>query len=307
MELSIVICTYNRSSFLRECLESIVRQRILFIDVPIEIIVIDNNSNDDTSSVVEEFRNEFSSLSLVYLLEKKQGISYSRNTAIQNSKGKFIAFVDDDAVINANWLTSLLNGIDNIDAQVFGGPIYPRFEIPCPLWIDSSYFIRTFKKHSGYLSGIAAIEGFAGGNVCFKKEIFDAIGLFDISLGMNGDVMGLGEESELFNRLYTSSYKAKIYNLDGMSVSHFEAAAKFDRNYLKDRISLSGEQFAYRFISQNKFLGIFMIFFKLIKQLIFSFYYLIQFPFFKTTRFKFLKCIWIVRGLIKGVLSSWYY
>lgn len=304
MELSIVICTYNRSSFLREGLEAIVQQRLAFIDVSIEIIVVDNNSCDETFSVVEEFKNKFSSLSLVYFLEKKQGISFSRNTAIQNSKGKFIAFVDDDAVVNANWLTSLLHGINNIDAQVFGGPIYPRFEIPCPAWIDSNYFARIFKKHSGYLSGLAAIEGFPGGNVCFKKEIFDAIGLFDISLGMNGDVMGLGEEPELFNRLYSSSYKARIYNVHEMSVSHFEAASKFDRTYLKDRISLSGEQFAYRFFSKNKLLGIFMIFFKLIKQLLFSFYYLIQIPFFKITRFKFLKCTWIVRGLIKGVLNS---
>ena len=99
MELSIVICTYNRSSFLREGLEAIVHQSLAFLDVPIEMIVVDNNSSDDTSSVVEEFQNKFSSLSLVYFLEKQQGISFSRNTAIQNSKGKFIAFVDDDAVV----------------------------------------------------------------------------------------------------------------------------------------------------------------------------------------------------------------
>lgn len=303
MELSIVICTYNRSSFLREGLEAIVHQSLAFLDVPIEMIVVDNNSSDDTSSVVEEFQNKFSSLSLVYFLEKQQGISFSRNTAIQNSKGKFIAFVDDDAVVNANWLTSLIHSINHIDAQVFGGPIYPRFEIPCPAWIDSNYFARTFKKHNGYLSGLAAIEGFPGGNVCFKKEIFDAIGLFDTSLGMNGNVMGLGEEPELFNRLYSSSYKARIYNVHDMSVSHFESAAKLDCTYLKDRISLSGQQFAYRFISQNKFSGIFLVFFKLMKQLLFSFYYLIQIPFFKTSRFKFLKCIWNVRGLIKGTLQ----
>ena len=305
MELSIVICTYNRSSFLREGLEAIVQQRLAFLDVPIELIVLDNNSSDDTSFVVEEFQNEFSSISLVYYLEKQQGLSYSRNRAIQIAKGKFIAFLDDDAVVNKNWLTILLHAINNIDAHVFGGPIYPRFEIPCPAWIDSNYFIRKFKKKNGYLYGLSEIEGFAGGNVCFKKDVFDQIGYFDTSIGMIGNTLGLGEETDLFARLYDSSYEAKLYNLQEMSIIHFEAAWKLNSLYLKNRISLSGEQSARRFINRNIFLlGYFIVFFKLIKQLLFSFYYLIQIPFFKITRFKFLKCTWIVRGLIKGVLNS---
>ena len=239
-----------------------------------------------------------------YFKEKKQGISFSRNTAIQNSNGKFIAFVDDDAVINTNWLTSLLDSINNIDAQVFGGPIYPIFEIPCPDWIDSNYFKRIFKKHDGYLTGMDYVEGFSGGNVCFKKEIFDVIGLFDTSLGMTGGNMGLGEESELFNRLYHSSYKAKIYNVNDMSINHFEAAYKLELNYLKDRISLSGQQFSLRVINQNKLIGIFLIIFKVTKQFFFSIYFLIQVPFVKIYRFKFLKCTWIVGGVIKSFFDS---
>lgn len=304
MELSIVICTYNRSSFLREGLDAIIQQRLAFLDVPIELIILDNNSSDDTSSVVEEFQNEFSSIRLVYYLEKQQGLSYSRNRAIKIAKGKFIAFLDDDAVITKNWLTSLLYGINHIDAHVFGGPIYPKFEISCPDWIDSDYFIRKFKKNNGYLYGLSEIEGFAGGNVCFKKDIFDQIGCFDTSIGMIGNNLGLGEETDLFARLFDSSYNAKLYNLQEMSIFHFEAEWKLNSLYLKNRISLSGEQSAKRFINRNIFLlGYFIVFFKLIKQLLFSFYYLIQIPFFKITRFKFLKCIWIVRGLIKGVLN----
>ena len=200
--------------------------------MPIELIVLDNNSSDDTSSVVEEFQNEFSNISLVYYLEKQQGLSYSRNRAIQIAKGKFIAFLDDDAVVNKNWL-NLLHGINNIDAHVFGGPIYPRFEIPCPYWIDSNYFIRKFKKKNGYLPGLSEIEGFAGGNVCFKKDVFDQIGYFDTSIGMIGNTLGLGEETDLFARLYDSSYKAKLYNLQEMSIIHFEAAWKLNSLYLK--------------------------------------------------------------------------
>ena len=58
MELSIVICTYNRSSFAKG-LETIVQQRLAFIDVPIELIVLDNNSSDDTSSVLKNSKMSF--------------------------------------------------------------------------------------------------------------------------------------------------------------------------------------------------------------------------------------------------------
>lgn len=302
MELSIVICTYNRSSFLRDGLEAIVKQLLTCSDASIEIIVVDNNSSDDTRAIVEQFQNRFSSLSLVYVFEKVQGLSFARNSGIENAKCKFIAFVDDDAVVNENWLSSLFQVINNTNAHVFGGPIYPRFEIPCPDWIDPNYFVRKFKKNDGFLNSMAAIDGFSGGNMCIKKEIFEAIGYFDTNLGMKGDVMGLGEESELFYRLSESSYIARLYNVEDMSISHFEAAEKLKPLYLKNRILLSGQQSANRFIQRDRFLGFFLVLFKLMKQLLFSFYYLIQIPFFKTSRFKFLKCIWIVRGLIKGVL-----
>lgn len=50
--------------------------------------------------------------------------------------------MDDDATINEDWLNRLLKGIEEIKADVFGGPIFPKFEIDCPKWIDQNYFIR---------------------------------------------------------------------------------------------------------------------------------------------------------------------
>ena len=304
MKLSVIICTYNRSSFLSKGLSAIADQMdLLYID-EVETLVVDNNSSDDTAEVFKEFQLSHPNMNLRYFLEKQQGLSYSRNTGVKSAKGEFVAFVDDDAVIGPHWMSCLFDAICHVDAQVFGGPIYPRFEEPCPEWIDPKYFVRTFASNNGYLKGISANEGFAGGNVCFKKDIFDLIGLFDTSIGMKGNTLGLGEETELFSRLSKSSYGAKLYNLEEMSILHFEAAYKLDPTYVENRIVLSGEQSSKRFLQSGKWLGYLFIFAKTLKQLLFSGYYFLKIPVAKANKFKSLKCIWVVKGLIKGLTSA---
>ena len=300
MNLSIVICTYNRAHFLKLALESLLPQVLQCSVNDIEVVVVDNNSNDGSFAVIKEFQLKFQSLSLLYFLEKQQGLSFSRNRAILESKGNYIVFLDDDATVNDQWLSSLLEAINNQDANVFGGPIYPNFESTCPAWIDSNYFVRTFRSGDGYLNSISAKSGFSGGNMCFARDIFQLIGVFNTSLGMNGTLLGLGEETDLFNRLHQSTYEAKLYNINLMSISHFESSKKFEKSYLKERIKLSGYQFTNRMLAQSKFVGSISVFLKLVKQFLFSIVYLLQIPFIEKCRFKFLKCIWLISGLLKG-------
>ena len=140
MVLSIIICTYNREHFLRLCVDSILNQSEKHqFNKDIEIIIVDNNSKDKTKNIVENFQIS-SKTKIHYFLEKRQGLSYARNCGVSESKGDFIAFVDDDATINNEWLDVLLRGIKTIDVDVFGGPIFPKFEVECPEWIDKSYF-----------------------------------------------------------------------------------------------------------------------------------------------------------------------
>ena len=139
MKLSVIICTYNRSSFLSKGLSAILAQMdLLYID-EVETLVVDNNSSDDTAEVFKEFQLSHPNINLRYFLEKQQGLSYSRNTGVKSAKGEFVAFVDDDAVIGPHWMSCLFDAISHVDAQVFGGPIYPRFEEPCPEWMDPKY------------------------------------------------------------------------------------------------------------------------------------------------------------------------
>jgi glycosyltransferase involved in cell wall biosynthesis len=293
MDLSILVCSYNRSDFLFKCITSIINQTEKR-EEKIEIVIVDNNSHDNTNQVVNELKEKYRT-KIKYIIEKKQGISYSRTTGAKESEGEFIACIDDDAIINKDWLETLFKNIRTIDAEVFGGPIYPNFEIECPDWIDQDYFIRRYMSGDGYLNKITSQTGFSGGNMCIKKIIFEKIGYFDETFGMKGNKMGLGEEPDFFYRLYNSDFQARLYNIDKMSITHFEAKEKLKREYIKARIVLSGKQFTVRILESKESYKKIIILGKLAKQLTFSFFYLIS-----NNKFNFLKCIWVSKGLLEG-------
>ena len=297
MLLSIVICTYNRKPFLELCLNSIIDQTEKYSEKKIEVIVIDNNSSDNTKQFIYEYKSK---KPIIYFLEKKQGLSYARNTGIELSKGEYIAFIDDDATINEKWLDSLLGGIKNTKSKVFGGPIYPRFEIECPKWIDTNYFVRKFKNTNGYLSSLIAKEGFSGGNMCIHNSVFETIGRFNINLGMKGKILKIGEETEFFNRLSEElDGEQHLYNLQDMSITHFEAAYKLEKSYLRKRIILSGENFSIQNKNKNIRDNI-KIYLKIVKQ---SLDFLINII--RIRKFKYLKNIWVLQGLINGLKKDY--
>src|SRR5678815_492050 len=107
LDISVVISTYNRASVLPAAIESILRQNAP--EVNYELIVVDNNSTDDTRQVVESFSNR----NVRYVFEAKQGPSHGRNAGIANARGRIIAFTDDDVRPAADWLSNIKRAFDN--------------------------------------------------------------------------------------------------------------------------------------------------------------------------------------------------
>jgi len=297
--LSITVCTYNRVKFLKNCLKSILDQTK---GSPIiEINIIDNNSSDKTFDYIHEMQKKFTEIN--YFVEKKQGISHARNLSFKVCKGNFLAFVDDDAIINENWLKSLLGELKNQNEDIiYGGPIFPKFESEPKKWIDKDYFIRKFKKNNGFLGKIKSKEGFSGGNMCISKNLFLRSDSFNTEIGMTGGNMGLGEEPDFFYKLVKKNKEVKLYNISEMSITHYEAEYKLKREYLKERIILNANQFTQRTIFHENFIftiiilktKIFVQFFKLI----FSFFLQLFIP---NQKFKFLKSFWIIRGILQAI------
>jgi len=98
--ITAVICTYNRKNLLRKAVDSLINQTLE--KNKYEILIIDNNSNDGTSDLVN--RNYSNISNIRYILEPRQGVAHARNTGWQNSKAKYVAYLDDDEIAKNDWL-----------------------------------------------------------------------------------------------------------------------------------------------------------------------------------------------------------
>ena len=102
--MSVIICTYNRCESLRQILQCLLFQD--FDKFKYEIIVVDNNSTDNTREIVTEM-SKSSAVSIKYIFENRQGLCYARNTGIQYARGEIIAFTDDDVLLDKYFLPTI--------------------------------------------------------------------------------------------------------------------------------------------------------------------------------------------------------
>src|SRR5262245_39522139 len=122
-DISAVITTYNRSEMLAEALNAVLNQETG--GVCYEVVVVDNNSTDNTRATVEAFIAKGHS-NLRYVFEPKQGIAHGRNAGVGAARGDIIAFTDDDVVVTGNWIATIKRAFDeNPDVDFIGGKILP--------------------------------------------------------------------------------------------------------------------------------------------------------------------------------------
>ena len=104
--ITVVVCTRNRSASLLRTLESMAQMNVP-PEMDWELIVVDNNSTDDTRAVVESFVRS-SGCPVLYLRETKPGAAQARNCGISQAKGDMIAFTDDDMIVHPDWLAHIV-------------------------------------------------------------------------------------------------------------------------------------------------------------------------------------------------------
>ncbi|WP_312562785.1 glycosyltransferase [Anaerospora sp.] len=237
IDISVIICAYNREQLLQDTLLACDK---LFLDINAEIIVVDNNSTDNTKQVVEDWMSALpqSPLQKFYLFEARQGLSHARNTGITNARGRIIAFLDDDAIPSENWLSNIYKAFTKYpDALALGGKILPNFEVPRPDWLAP--------KHETFLSimdlGSTDQEYPAGkfpfgANMAFRKEVFKTT-LFPTNLGRKGNSLLSGEETALFQDV---ARQGKIYYIPDIRVVHFIPKERLTKEWLLSRIYAQG-------------------------------------------------------------------
>lgn len=194
--LTVVVCTYNRAELLLECLESLfeqTRESTVF-----QILVVDNNSDDGTAALVRKLQLEHHNLRLVG--EPVQGLSHARNRALHEADSEWVAYLDDDAKANPNWVSQILEIIQTTDFAAFGGPYLPWYRDGKVDWYRDEYGTNLTWMPYTELSELRS-DCFSGGNAVFRRGEALAAGGFPIDFGMCGDAISYGEENVLQHRL----------------------------------------------------------------------------------------------------------
>lgn len=250
--ISVIICTYNRERYIYNVLQSIAEGNLS--KESYEIVLVDNNSSDNTKGECDRFMADYPEIRLHYCIEPNQGLSYARNCGIRESKGDVLAYVDDDALVNKEYLSTYADFFErNPQAVAAGGPILPEYD-GCdePEWM--SHYTRQLvtgklwlgEKEREFPGG--AFPG--GGNAAYRKSVFDAIGLFNVELGRKGNSLIGAEEKDLFDKMTTRGMK--FYYLPTAILYHLIPPKKLTQNYF-NRLTLGiGQSERYRTLQIGK-------------------------------------------------------
>ena len=201
-DVSVVIATYNRASQLRETLQSVLDQAP---DTPsFEVIVVDNNSIDETASVVRALQAT-AGARLRYVKEPQQGNAYARNTGIRQANASIIAFTDDDVLVAKDWVQRIVETFRNSPTSTFvGGPVLPLWDGNPPEWLT----VESWAPVAAVDYGAAPFQ-IAGSdprclltaNLAIRREVIERVGMFLPALQRVKDSIGSLEDHELITRL----------------------------------------------------------------------------------------------------------
>jgi len=235
-KISVIICTRNRAEYLQKAIKSLLDQSLqknLY-----EIIIMDNRSTDNTKDIIKKFSK---SKNIRYIYEPILGLSQARNEGLKNARGKYVAFLDDEAVASKNWLETILETFESVKPRpgCIGGKIEPIWESPRPKWLskETEIFI-TILDCSKKPTFLDRKKNLVGANMAFPRELLKEVGGFNTNLGRKGEnLISCGEfipQETLKRKGYIGFYHPKI------SVKHHIISSRLNKKWFKKRVFYEG-------------------------------------------------------------------
>ncbi|HEU0209512.1 MAG TPA: glycosyltransferase [Candidatus Udaeobacter sp.] len=189
--VSICICTFKRPEMLARLLNAL-DQQVTDSLFDYSITIVDNDVSQSAKESVDKFQKSSRS-PVTYCIEPDQNIALARNRALDNARGDFIAFIDDDELPASDWLLKLVQTCQAHSADGVLGPVLPRFEGNPPQWVTKGRFCDRPVHETGFK--IDWTEGRTG-NLLIKREILDGMKpVFRPEFGSGG------EDRNLFKRM----------------------------------------------------------------------------------------------------------
>ncbi len=226
--ITVCVCTYKRPQFLTRLLKELQRQETeeLF---SYSVVVVDNDQKQSANNVVSECRSDFS-LEINYCVEPQQNIALARNKAVENAKGDFIAFIDDDELPIKDWLLTLFKTCNKHRVDGVLGPVKPYFEEEPPEWVVKGKFYDRPSYNTGFV-----IDWRKGrtGNALLKRQMFNTV-----EQAFNPEFL-TGEDQDFYRRMIE---KGCVFIWCNEAVAHeIVPSIRWKRSFILRRALLRGK------------------------------------------------------------------
>lgn len=245
MLITIAICTLNRAESLRRTLQSLASLRVPD-GIDWEILVVNNNGNDHTDAVIASFADR---LPVRREFEPQFGLSNARNRAVASARGDYIAWTDDDVVVDPQWLAAYADAFRRWpEAAAFGGPIIPLYERPVARWViegegllGGPYAIRNLGDAPIPLHGGDGREPY-GANYALRS-VEQRSYRYDPELGAAPGRRRYGEETDVVQRILRAGGSG--YWVPGARVEHWIGHDRQTVGFVARHFLGNGETMAY--------------------------------------------------------------
>ena len=249
IDFTVAICTYNGAQRVPEVLDCLLAQQGTE-KITWEVLVVDNNSSDQTAEVVREYQQKWrSDVQLRYYFEPQQGTTFAREAAIQQAQSQeLVGFLDDDNLPGQNWVVEAYQfGITHPQAGAYGGIVHAKLDVEPPSYFDSiKSFLAVYNygskpKHFPCERNRRCVIA-APGSVIRKQAWLDCVhGGQQILEGRdekNNSLLGSGEDLEAMYLIQNSDWQ--IWYNPKMEIWHHIFTHRLEKAYLLKIAKQSG-------------------------------------------------------------------
>lgn len=249
MKFTVAICTWNGASSIGATLESLsLLNRINEIDW--ELLIVDNESTDNSREICEAYSNR---LPIRIVRETKQGHSRCRNCGVENSNGEFIAWTDDDVIVDPGWLSHYDFAVDQYPFAAFwGGRIRAHFEHTIPRWIRENWDVcagvfaeRDLGEERFEIRTAKQLP--YGANFVTRRCVQEKF-RFDTRFGRSGSSVRGFDEIDVLSRMLEQEHRG--YWIPEASLEHVIPPSRTTLKYVADYFEGQGQTWVVREFTQ---------------------------------------------------------
>jgi glycosyltransferase involved in cell wall biosynthesis len=212
VKTSVVICTYSMDRYgpFSEAVDSVLSQT----HDPVEVVLV----VDGNDTVFERVREDYGDCDGVVLHcnDQNRGISYSRTKGAELASGEVVAFIDDDATADPDWVATLVDAYETTDAIAVGGDVRPDWQTDRPVFFPAEFYWLVGCVEPGFAEDGEEVRNVYGSNISYRREEFLAVGGYDPNTGRKGDRHLQAHEAPVGIRLLDEYGKGMLFVEDAV-------------------------------------------------------------------------------------------